>query len=248
MPPNPGGENVRATAEGTGTTGDAKRAAEGREIDRAAPVTLVCGESLWDHALTWLLRSAGIEIAARARDIDRAPDLVARHPQHVLLVHVDEDLEATRLYKRLKEAHRLRPEVDIVVLCRPTDVASRDSAFAAGATRVTSRDNALEILRAIQALWQEDVASPAERPRLTRREVEILRLVAEGRTNREVARLAWVTEQTVKFHLASIYRKLGIHSREEAMIWAAANGMTADVGASLLAAVSLNAQSSRSPA
>ncbi len=238
---------MRVTADMTGTTGDAKRADETEGV-RVAPVTLVCGEPIWDHALSWLLQSAGIEIAARARDIDRAPDLVARHPQHVLLVHVDEDLEPARLYKRLKEAHRLRPEVDIVVLCRPTDVGSRDSAFAAGATRVTSRDNALEILRAIQALWQEDVEAPVERPRLTRREVEILRLVAEGRTNREVARLAWVTEQTVKFHLASIYRKLEIHSREEAMVWAAANGMTADVGASLFAAVTLSSESSRSPA
>ena len=92
------------------------------------------------------------------------------------------------------------------------------------------------------------MVATAERPRLTRREVEILRLVAEGRTNREVAQLAWVTEQTVKFHLASIYKKLGIHSRAEAMVWAAANGMTADVGASLLAAVSLSAATSRSEA
>lgn len=189
----------------------------------------MCGDSLWDHAISWLLSSAGLEIAARARDVDRAPELVVRHPHHVLLVHVGEDLEPERLYSRLKEAHRLRPTVDIVVICRPVDISSRDAAFAAGATRVTSRDNALEILRALQALWDEDVPAPAERPRLTRREVEILRLVAEGRTNREVAQLAWVTEQTVKFHLASIYRKLGVHSRAEAAVWAAANGMTTAV-------------------
>jgi len=236
---------VRVTAGGTEATGVERGA--GIESKRWAPITLVCGDSIWDHAISWLLSSAGLEIAARARDVDRTPDLVARHPNHVLVVHVDEDLEPERLYKRLKEAHRLRPAVDIVVICRPVDVASRDSAFAAGATRVTSRDNALEILRAVQALWDQDVTT-AERPRLTRREVEILRLVAEGRTNREVAQLAWVTEQTVKFHLASIYRKLGIHSRAEAMVWAAANGMTTDVGASLLAAVSLPASPSRSEA
>jgi DNA-binding NarL/FixJ family response regulator len=237
---------VRVTAGGTHGTGEEQAA--GVESKRRSPITLVCGDSIWDHSISWLLSSAGLEIAARARDVDRAPDLVARHPQHVLVVHVDEDLEPERLYKRLKEAHRLRPAVDIVVICRPLDVASRDSAFAAGATRVTSRDNALEILRAVQALWDEDVVASSERPRLTRREVEILRLVAEGRTNREVAQLAWVTEQTVKFHLASIYKKLGIHSRAEAMVWAAANGMTTDVGASLLAAVSLSAASSRSEA
>ena len=62
-------------------------------------------------------------------------------------------------------------------------------------------------------------------PRLTRRELEILRLVAEGRSNREVARLLWVTDQTVKFHLANTYRKLGVRNRFDASLWAIANGV-----------------------
>src|SRR5581483_5046404 len=45
-------------------------------------------------------------------------------------------------------------------------------------------------------------------PELTRREVEILQLVSEGHSNSQVARMLWVTEQTVKFHLSNIYRKL----------------------------------------
>jgi DNA-binding CsgD family transcriptional regulator len=62
---------------------------------------------------------------------------------------------------------------------------------------------------------------------LTRREVEILRLVAEGHSNSTLAKMLWVTEQTVKFHLANIYRKLNVANRTEASRWAHLNGMLA---------------------
>lgn len=53
----------------------------------------------------------------------------------------------------------------------------------------------------------------------------ILACVAEGRTNREVAKLLWVTEQTVKFHLANIFRKLGVSNRTQASRWAHEHGV-----------------------
>jgi DNA-binding NarL/FixJ family response regulator len=55
---------------------------------------------------------------------------------------------------------------------------------------------------------------------LTQRELEILRLVAEGQTNGTIARQLWVTEQTVKFHLSNTYRKLGVTNRTEASRYA----------------------------
>ena len=63
---------------------------------------------------------------------------------------------------------------------------------------------------------------------LTRRELEILRLVAEGHSNSQLARMLWVTEQTVKFHLSNIYRKLGVANRTEASRWAQVNGLLDD--------------------
>jgi DNA-binding CsgD family transcriptional regulator len=54
---------------------------------------------------------------------------------------------------------------------------------------------------------------------LTKRENEILRLVADGLPNAEIARRLWVTEQTVKFHLSNIYRKLGVSNRTQASQW-----------------------------
>ena len=51
---------------------------------------------------------------------------------------------------------------------------------------------------------------------LTAREREILMLVADGLTNATIGKQLWVTEQTVKFHLSNIYRKLGVSNRTEA--------------------------------
>jgi DNA-binding NarL/FixJ family response regulator len=52
--------------------------------------------------------------------------------------------------------------------------------------------------------------------RLTERELEILRLVAAGAPNGRIAAQLWVTEQTVKFHLSNVYRKLGVANRTQA--------------------------------
>jgi DNA-binding NarL/FixJ family response regulator len=51
---------------------------------------------------------------------------------------------------------------------------------------------------------------------LTARELEILRLVASGNSNRRIAQRLWVTEQTVKFHLSNVYRKLAVSNRTQA--------------------------------
>jgi DNA-binding CsgD family transcriptional regulator len=52
---------------------------------------------------------------------------------------------------------------------------------------------------------------------MSKRELEILRLAAAARSNAEIAQLLWVTDQTVKFHLANVFRKLGVRSRAEAV-------------------------------
>lgn len=51
---------------------------------------------------------------------------------------------------------------------------------------------------------------------LTQRELEVLALVADGLSNREIAQRLFVTQQTVKFHLGNIFRKLGVANRTQA--------------------------------
>jgi DNA-binding NarL/FixJ family response regulator len=60
---------------------------------------------------------------------------------------------------------------------------------------------------------------------LTPRELEVLQLVASGSSNGEIAQALWVTEQTVKFHLSNVYRKLEVGNRTEASHYAHVNGL-----------------------
>jgi DNA-binding NarL/FixJ family response regulator len=68
-------------------------------------------------------------------------------------------------------------------------------------------------------------AGPAAASVLTSRELEILRLVAGGLPNGSIAKRLFVTEQTVKFHLSNVYRKLGLRNRTEASHYAHVHGL-----------------------
>lgn len=62
-------------------------------------------------------------------------------------------------------------------------------------------------------------------PKLTEREIQVLRLLAEGSANKEIARALFVTEATVKSHLAHIFTKLGVDSRSRAIHQARVSGL-----------------------
>ena len=56
---------------------------------------------------------------------------------------------------------------------------------------------------------------------LSHREVEVTKVIAKGVTNKEAADQLFVTEKTIKFHLTNIYRKMGVKSRTQLIIWCA---------------------------
>lgn len=60
---------------------------------------------------------------------------------------------------------------------------------------------------------------------LTPREIQILRLVLAGQTNKAIAAEFWITEKTVEFHLDRIYTKIGVRTRVMAGIWALQQGL-----------------------
>ncbi len=66
--------------------------------------------------------------------------------------------------------------------------------------------------------WWEEVGQKWES--LMEREQEVLTLVAEGRSNREIAAILWISEKTVEKHVGQILEKLGVSTRIEAAIWA----------------------------
>jgi DNA-binding NarL/FixJ family response regulator len=61
---------------------------------------------------------------------------------------------------------------------------------------------------------------------LTPRELEILRLVLEGRTNRAIAAEIFISEKTVEFHLDNLYTKIGVRTRLMAGVWALQQGLS----------------------
>jgi DNA-binding NarL/FixJ family response regulator len=95
-----------------------------------------------------------------------------------------------------------------------------------------------ELFRAVRVVFQgESLLQPVVasklmrhvrqpgRDRLTEREMEVLRLLAQGRTNREIAAALTVTERTAKFHVSSILAKLGADNRTEAVSIAVHEGL-----------------------
>lgn len=124
------------------------------------------------------------------------------------------------------------PALVVVALA---DGASRElvhAAEAAGAAAVLPRTQSRGRLAAeLRRLLESEAAATGanvgpEPARLTRRELELLELVAAGWSNADIARELWVVEQTVKFHLTRIYRKLGVRNRTGAAQWAHAHGLT----------------------
>jgi DNA-binding NarL/FixJ family response regulator len=89
--------------------------------------------------------------------------------------------------------------------------------------RAVAAGNVYHAFDAPAAAWGRPVDSALTS--LTRREMEVLRLVAAGTPNSRIAAQLWITEQTVKFHLSSVYRKLGVSNRTEASHHAYVHGL-----------------------
>ena len=131
------------------------------------------------------------------------------------------------------------------MLSRNHETRYVDAALAAGASAyIVKTAHPDDVASAVRQAFEhsvylpgmaEDTRGPATRlpsrqipGGLTRRELEILKLVAEGHSNATLARMLWVTEQTVKFHLSNVYRKLEVTNRTEASRWAQVNGLLGD--------------------
>jgi DNA-binding NarL/FixJ family response regulator len=69
---------------------------------------------------------------------------------------------------------------------------------------------------------------PGRREGLTDRESEILALITQGKSNAEVAALAYLSPNTVKSYIRSVYRKIGVSSRTQAVLWGIGNGFAPD--------------------
>ena len=178
-----------------------------------------------------LLQRHGLEVVAVTGAVERAPEVAEAHACDAMFIVLGESVDAGTVYSVLRKTHKRRPNLVTVAMVENDDPGRVEAALAAGTFAVVAAStSAQELARlAVEAVAEQRAADEQDdcvgRCRLTRREIEILRLVAEGRSNREVAKLLWVTDQTVKFHLANTYRKLGVRNRVEASQWAFTRGL-----------------------
>jgi DNA-binding NarL/FixJ family response regulator len=207
--------------------------------DQLRQALLLDHHPLWLDAVEGVLRGVGVAVVAKTSDPESALALLDEHQPDLFVVEPDNPAgpsdEAALLLKRAVET---LPEGKVVVLSSQDDPDAIHAALAVGATAyVVKTAHPDDLAATIRQAFSNSVyfatttaptlggAQEVADARLTRRELEILRLVAEGKPNALLARTLWVTEQTVKFHLSNIYRKLKVSNRTEAAHWAQAHGL-----------------------
>jgi DNA-binding NarL/FixJ family response regulator len=207
-------------------------------------VGVICdSHPMWLDAVEQVLRRIAIRVVGKTTSTSEALSLVEEHRPDLLITELEGangDLSGLALIERSRAAV---PSVRPIVLSIHQESQIIDAALVAGASAyVVKTAHPEDLASAVRQAFSHSVylagranlapapvgaitGAAADEPGLTRRELEILRLVAEGHSNAQLARMLWVTEQTVKFHLSNIYRKLDVANRTEASRWAQVHGL-----------------------
>lgn len=170
----------------------------------------------------------GVDAVEKVAEL--GPDVVLMD----LLMPVMDGIQATEIIKRDN------PEVEVIALTSVLDNSSVVRAMRAGASGYLLKDTeADELIRAIKAAaagqvqlsgqaaekLMREVRAPESPEKLTEREMDVLRLLAAGQTNKEIATSLYIGETTVKTHVSNILMKLGLPSRTQAALYAVKMGL-----------------------
>jgi RNA polymerase sigma factor (sigma-70 family) len=205
---------------------------------RAIRVMIVDDHSLVRTGLAHLLTAAGeFDLVATAKNGEEAIELVDLHAPDVVLMDLSMPvLDGIAATKRILASH---PETRVLVLSTFSDRRMVLEAIDAGAVGYVLKDGEPdELIRAARAVARGEspldprvaqavLSARSDRvaPELRGREREVIQLVVDRLSNREIGERLGITEKTVKTHLTRIYQRLGIRNRQEAMTWAARNGV-----------------------
>lgn len=206
----------------------------------ARTVVLVDDHTMLRQGLRRALEGEGIKIVGEASDGDEGVKVALATKPDVVLMDVSmpntDGIEAT---KRLVSADARQR---VVMLTMHVDREVIDRAIKAGAVGYLTKDAAIsEVIEAIRlaangdrpmsprlaaALLNEARKGPAEsEPIISMREEEVLQLVADGLGTTEIADKLFISQKTVKNHLASIYEKLNARDRTQAVLMAVKMGI-----------------------
>ena len=216
----------------------------GQQPDGEAPVTIVLID---DHAIlrqglrSLLEREHDLQVVGEASSPGEALAVVQRTRPTIVLLDMKlspgSDNDGLGLCAQLTKRY---PGLGVLVLSTFVDDALVVSAIQHGACGYVVKDvDTQELVRAIRLVAQNGSAfdsrsaaammrsihAPQARSPLTERELSVLRLVANGLSNRGIAAQLYLSETTVKFHVRNIMRKLDATSRAEAVYKATKNGL-----------------------
>jgi len=177
----------------------------------------------------------GIEVVGQALSAVEALPLIGRTQPDIVLLDIRmPQMDGLTCLARIREQH---PRVKVVILSGIDEPEQIRTALEQGAAafvvkHVDPRDLA-SALRQIaegtvfQVLGSENAGgdNAAKNAGITESELRVLRALAQGRSNKQIAGELFITEQTVKFHLTNIYRKLDVSNRTEATRFAYQHGL-----------------------
>jgi len=193
-------------------------------------------------------REDDIEVVAGAGDGEEAICLADKcHPDVILMDIALPKLDGLEATKKIKATN---PEAAVLVLTAYDDDEYVFAFLEAGVAGYMLKDaSAEELVRAIRAVragesvlhstvarkvmnyfahptakWRAGEQGDDAPPRLTDRDLEILKLAARGMTNRQIARDLSISARTVQVHLSNVFSKLGVGSRTEAVLYAVREG------------------------
>ncbi len=210
-------------------------------------VLLVDDHTLVRRGLAYVVKSCLPEADVReAEGTDEAIEILKTETMDVALVDVR--MPGRDGLELLREIKATWPDMAVIILSTYDTATYVKAALAEGADGYMLKDASPEDLdqairvaisgggnvlsaRAIRSLFEDgagrdDDREPSQRPEsLTQRETDILEHLAEGRSNREIARALFLSEKTVKAHLAAVFRKLGVANRTQAAMAAVGMGL-----------------------
>jgi two-component system, NarL family, response regulator NreC len=204
---------------------------------RATTIVLADDHTVMRNALRMLLDAEpGFEVVAEAGDADAAVRYVRGHKPTVLIL--DLNMPGRSSLDALPEIQEASPETEIVVLTMQNEPAFARRALQAGVRGYVLKEAAdAELVQAVRSAAAGDTyLQPAlgarlasvdsrEADELSERERDVLRLIALGHTNAEVAEKLYISIRTVESHRAHIQQKLRLSSRAELVRYALERGL-----------------------
>ncbi len=198
------------------------------------PIRIILAD---DHALvleglrSLLAPEEDITVIATATDGERLLDAVSRFQPDVVVTDIKMPfMDGVAGVRRVRQMY---PNMGILVLTAYSDADTLRSVLDSGADGLLLKtDPPEQTARAIRQVYSGQLVFPAAARRwlmgretavspitLSPREEEVLRAVAQGQTNAQVAQSLHISENTVKFHLQNIYQRLNVTNRTEASRW-----------------------------